>query len=75
MCWRCGLLIARGAPWHLGHDDLDPSYYRGPEHEACNVGASNRQGPGDPPPRVRAWWHEGGTHHEDVHEVGTHEVG
>lgn len=32
MCWRCGLPILKGFPWHLGHDDLDRTLYRGPEH-------------------------------------------
>lgn len=54
-CWRCQQLIGRTEPWHLGHDDHDPSRYRGPEHVVCNVAASNRPVE-DPTPTVRAWW-------------------
>jgi hypothetical protein len=36
VCWRCGLPIAPGQPWDLGHDDDDPNVHRGPEHRACN---------------------------------------
>lgn len=32
VCWRCGLPIAAGQAWDLGHDDDDRSVYRGPEH-------------------------------------------
>ena len=40
-CWRCGELIVpdyslKCDGWDLGHDDLDRSVYRGPEHRACN---------------------------------------
>lgn len=31
-CWRCGEYIDADAAWDLGHDDLDRSKYRGPEH-------------------------------------------
>lgn len=31
-CWRCRLPIQRGQAWDLGHDDLDRTRYRGPEH-------------------------------------------
>jgi len=43
-CWRCGRLIAAGAPWHLGHDDVDRSVYRGPEHPRCNTSAAAKIG-------------------------------
>jgi hypothetical protein len=35
-CWRCGERILPGAKWDLGHDDLDRSITRGPEHRLCN---------------------------------------
>jgi hypothetical protein len=35
-CVRCGELIEAGAPWDLGHDDLDRSITRCPEHRRCN---------------------------------------
>jgi hypothetical protein len=42
LCWRCGRLINRGDDWDLGHDDLDRSVYRGPEHRACNRAVRKR---------------------------------
>ena len=42
-CWRCGKWIQPGTPWHLGHDDRDPTLHRGPEHERCNVTAAVRK--------------------------------
>ena len=35
-CARCGEPIEPGQLWDLGHDDVDPRYYTGPEHAACN---------------------------------------
>lgn len=49
VCWRCGLPIKPGTPWHLGHDDHDRSIYRGAEHARCNLSAGGRQNSGDPP--------------------------
>jgi hypothetical protein len=42
VCWRCGLPIEPGSPWHLGHDDIDRSIYRGAEHAGCNLAAAGR---------------------------------
>lgn len=41
ICARCGAPIEPGA-WDLGHDDLDPTQYSGPEHTWCNRGAPHR---------------------------------
>ncbi len=35
-CWRCREPINPGDAWDLGHDDLDRSVYRDPEHRAHN---------------------------------------
>jgi hypothetical protein len=35
-CWRCGRRIEPGQAWDLGHDDVDRSRWRGPEHASCN---------------------------------------
>lgn len=43
-CWRCGELIGRGEPWHLGHDDYDRTRYKGPEHPLCNLRAAAIKG-------------------------------
>jgi len=43
-CWRCGRWLAPGSLWHLGHDDVDRSVYRGPECVSCNVKAAARKG-------------------------------
>ena len=39
-CWRCGLPIAAGSVWHLGHRKGRPS---APEHVACNLAHSNER--------------------------------
>lgn len=54
-CARCGKRIRPGTPWHLGHDDNDRRKYKGPEHEACNVGAANRGRARRPDPEPREW--------------------
>jgi hypothetical protein len=41
-CARCGEPIEAGAKWDLGHDDLDPRFYSGPEHSYCNQTAPHR---------------------------------
>jgi hypothetical protein len=41
-CARCHQPIKPGDPWDLGHDDIDRTRYTGPEHQACNRGASKR---------------------------------
>lgn len=43
ICWRCGNPIAPGSPWDLGHDDVDRTVYRGPEHQACNRSHRSRE--------------------------------
>lgn len=43
-CWRCHTRIAPGAPWTLGHCDLDRSVIHGPEHEGCGLATSGRVG-------------------------------
>jgi hypothetical protein len=40
-CWRCGLAIAPGSKWHVGHDDAGVAIM-GPEHARCNLSAQNR---------------------------------
>lgn len=46
-CWRCGERIPADAPWDLGHDDLDRTITRGPEHQRCNR-ATRGRGPNEP---------------------------
>lgn len=42
ICWRCGRFIDAEEQWHLGHDDMDRTIYRGPEHMRCNVATQTR---------------------------------
>lgn len=44
-CARCGKVIEAGSPWDLGHHDLRPEFYAGPEHQACNRATSSRLRP------------------------------
>ena len=42
-CWRCGGRIEPGEAWDLGHDDLDRTITRGPEHAGqCNRSVAGR---------------------------------
>lgn len=43
-CWRCKQPITPTSLWHLGHDDVDRTIYRGPEHVDCNCATSGRVG-------------------------------
>ena len=40
ICWRCHKHILPGQKWHLGHDDHNRAFYRGPEHVVCNCGVN-----------------------------------
>ena len=42
-CVRCGRAIVPGAPWDLGHDDLNRSIHTGPEHRRCNRAAGGQK--------------------------------
>lgn len=46
-CWRCRLtgVVTPIDPghWHLGHDDLDRTRYRGPECPPCNQATNGRE--------------------------------
>lgn len=43
ICWRCGDPITDPNDVHLGHDDLDRSITRGPEHgRRCNLSAAGK---------------------------------
>lgn len=57
ICWRCGEPIAADADFDLGHDDLDRTRYRGPEHVACNRATAGRREPmwGPPVDCSREW--------------------
>lgn len=41
-CWRCLKPILPGTPFDLGHDDLDRTIIRGPEHSGCNRSAAGK---------------------------------
>lgn len=43
LCWRCGEAIGATEAWDLGHDDVDRSVTRGPEHAGrCNRSTAGR---------------------------------
>jgi len=50
-CWRCGKELDPLERWDLGHDDDDPTRYRGPEHLLCNRSTSGRRAPAE----ARRW--------------------
>lgn len=41
-CWRCGRAITTADDMHIGHDDLDRTITRGPEHKKCNLSAAGK---------------------------------
>lgn len=43
-CWRCHTWLPPGQPWHLGHDPVDRSVYRGPECPRCNTSDAAKRG-------------------------------
>lgn len=54
-CWRCHKPIRPIDNWDLGHDDYDRSKYNGPEHAACNRGATKRNQTTHPVDTSRNW--------------------
>jgi hypothetical protein len=52
-CWRCGEPIQPGQPWELGHDDVDRSIWRGPEHRGreCPAGGNRATAGRRQPPK------------------------
>ncbi len=59
-CARCGALIppGRSRAWDLGHSDVNPRRYNGPECRTCNRREGARKGNGAAPAeptRSRNW--------------------
>jgi hypothetical protein len=55
-CARCGMLIAAGELWDLGHDDHNRDRYTGPEHARCNRATRSLHRRADPRPNPCTKW-------------------
>lgn len=56
ICWRCNRRIHSRAKWDLGHDDMDKSKYKGPEHRACNRQTKTHEAERQRDTNTSEWW-------------------